>query len=298
MKNAFGLEIYEIKDLFRDADVEKNIYHTLFSVLNHLGISSSKSENVIDKCFEQAKNYDVISNYERETHKILKEAGLIYKIPQKLQGRSLQIFFQIKKYLINGIVLDLGCGNGKVGKLISLNGNKVVLSDIYKNPDIEDTGLEFRGFEPGNDVPAVENEFDNCLALTVFHHSDDPLTTINEIYRITRNNGRVIVIESVYGVNGSQLPDEQKLKTGSYTSLNYEQQRMVNIFFDHFYNRLINYTEDASKKANVPYNFNTPEGWKNIFEENGFNQEQVIHLGVDQPIVPEYHTLHILNIVK
>lgn len=298
MKNAFGLEVYEIKHLFRDSTVEKNIYDTLSSVLSDLGVSSEESGKVIKKCFALGKNYDTLSNYESKAHRVLREAGIVDKIPRKLLTRSVQIFFQIKKHQIDGSILDLGCGDGKVGKLLANNGHKVVLADIYKNPHIDKTGLEFRGFEQENGVPAKENEFDNCLALTVFHHSDDPLNTIKEIYRVTRNNGRVVVIESIYGVDGSQLSEEEKQKTESYTSLSYEQQRLVNIFFDHFYNRLINYNEDPSKKANVPYNFNTPEGWKEIFEENGFKQEQVIHLGVDQSIVPEYHTLHVLKVIK
>ena len=39
---------------------------------------------------------------------------------------------------------------------------------------------------------------------------------------------------------------------------------------------------------------------KNAFglEVYEIKQEQVIHLGVDQFIVPEYHTLHVLKVIK
>ena len=75
-----------------------------------------------------------------------------------------------------------------------------------------------------------------------------------------------------------------------------EQQRRVNIFFDHFYNRVIHYSTDPNSKVNVPYNFNTPERWKKEFADAGLEEEKVVHLGVDQPTVPEYHTLHVLRV--
>ena len=75
---------------------------------------------------------------------------------------------------------------------------------------------------------------------------------------------------------------------------------MVSNFFQSLSNFQDSKTQgiNNSIKANIPFNFNTPDGWKMIFEDNGFKQEKVIHLGVDQPIVPEYHTLHILRVDK
>jgi len=74
-----------------------------------------------------------------------------------------------------------------------------------------------------------------------------------------------------------------------------EQQRKVNIFFDHFYNRVLHYSKDAKTKVNIPFNFNAPNNWEKIFAKCGLKQETIIHLGLDQPTVPEYHTLHILR---
>lgn len=298
MKNAFGLKIHEIKDVFKDDDVEKYIRGTLASVLKHLGISQKKSTQIIAECVALAKSYNSVSEYELKAHQILDNEGVTQEIPKKLSGRANIIYSQIKPYLIKGSVLDFGCGDGKVGVLCAKDGHEVILTDVYKHPFVDNTGLEFKLFEQGSRTPMNSNEYDNTLVLTVFHHSDDPIKTLKESYRVTRPNGRVLVIESVYGVTGKELSiDGRKIAKG-YLSLSQEQQRTANIFFDHFYNRVIHYSADAKTKVNVPFNFNTPNEWKTIFEKEGFRQEKVIHLGIDQPTVPEYHTLHVLKKLK
>jgi hypothetical protein len=93
--------------------------------------------------------------------------------------------------------------------------------------------------------------------------------------RVTKKGGRVIVIESVYGVDGKELPEVIGEKIKNYLSLSPEQQRKVNIFFDHFYNRVLHYSKDAKTKVNMPSNFKTLGNWEKIFVENGLKQEKL-----------------------
>ena len=109
------------------------------------------------------------------------------------------------------------------------------------------------------------------------------MVVLREARRVTNSEGRIIVLESVYGVK-------------SYGNLNNEHQRLVNIFFDHFYNRIIHYSNFKENKVNVPFNFRTPEYWNSIFKKEKLTVKKTIHLRFDQPVVPEYHTLHILKI--
>lgn len=132
----------------------------------------------------------------------------------------------------------------------------------------------------------------------MLHHSDDPVHTLKEAHRVTKAGGRVIVIESVFGPDARVLDKSQRLDAKEYLGLNASEQRLANVFFDHFYNRVIHYSENPQEKVNVPYHFNTPAAWKQLFEKNGFRQIHVQHLGVDQPAVPEYHTLHVLEVLK
>ena len=296
--NAFGLRIPGIKEVFSDHTVHEYIANTIGKVLGHLGISAQESDTLRRQCMDNAQSFELISDYESGTHKILDQAAVTQEIPKKLVGRADQIFQQIRPYLLPGSILDLGSGDGRVGELCAKSGHEVLLTDVYKNQNIENTGLEFRLFQQGEPVPVEDDSFDNTLALTVYHHSSDPLNTIRESFRVTKPNGRVLVIESVYGVTGYELSDREREKAKDYLSLSAEQQRTANVFFDHFYNRVIHYSDNPGTKVNVPFNFNTPEGWGKIFENEGFIQEAVIHLGTDQPTVPEYHTLHVLRKIK
>jgi SAM-dependent methyltransferase len=140
---------------------------------------------------------------------------------------------------------------------------------------IPETGLTFKLFRQGEKAPLRDGEFSNVLALTVFHHSSNPVESVVDVARVARAGGRVIVVESVFGVDGKQLSLEMQTKVAGYVALSGEQQRKVNVFFDHFYNRILHYSADAAMKVNVPFNFNTPDGWRQVFLQNGLVQEEV-----------------------
>lgn len=282
--NAFGKEIPEIKDIFRDEKVKRYIEQRLTRVLNYLEIGSA--DKVVDRVIEAAQNYKRVSEYEYNIHKLFDQRRIIQRIPIKLSSRAQLIFSQVAKDLTGHHVLDLGCGDGKVGELIEKQGRRVVLADVYENGNISNINLPFVLIKQTDKLPFDDDLFDTTLLLTVLHHSDKPRKVIAETKRVTRKGGRIIVIESVYGIPGYSK------------NLSEEQQRLANVFFDHFYNRIIHYSEFEENKVNVPFNFQTPKAWKKFFEENGLRQKKVVSLGFDQPTVPEYHTMHVLEVTK
>ncbi len=284
MKNAFNQKIPEIKELFTDVKVETHIRDTLRSVLSYLEISDS--EEVIGYTLNKAKSYKSLAEYEKSVHQLFDKKRITQGIPVKLGNRAKLMFNQIKDYVKGHQVLDLGCGDGKVGELISKQGRQVVLADVYRNGNISNLSLPFIQIKQKGKIPFDDNMFDTSLLLTVLHHSDDPSQVLSETKRVTKEDGSIIVIESVYGV---------KKYSGNLTE---EQQRLVNIFFDHFYNRVIHYSEFKENKVNVPFNFQTPEAWKKFFAKHGLVQKKLVHLGFDQKTVPEYHTLHVLQVKK
>jgi SAM-dependent methyltransferase len=298
VKNAFGLPIYEIKDLLADREIEAVIHTMCRVVFRYLGISDKKSDADMVECLHFACTYRNVTEYEQSAHTVLARKGIAKAIPEKLTERACIMHGQIKPYLIAGSVLDLGCGDARLAKLLAQDGFTLQLADIYQNSNVANVSLPFKLLKQGEAIPFDDNQFDNTLLITVLHHSNNPMQVLHDACRVTRANGRVIVTESVYGVNGQELSPAQRVQGQQYLALTPEQQRRVNIFFDHFYNRVIHYTDDPTQKVNVPYNFNTPEMWKQLFEQTGLKQERIVHLGVDQPAVPEYHTLHVLTTIK
>ncbi|MBS3167953.1 class I SAM-dependent methyltransferase [Candidatus Woesearchaeota archaeon] len=283
-KNSFGKNIPEIKKLFKDFEIENYIRKTLISVLNYLEIEDS--ESVVEFAIKEAKSYDKLENYERKVHQLFDQKRITQGIPVKLGNRANLIFNQIKNFIQGHQILDLGCGDGKVGELIAKsNSRQVILADVYRNGNISNLELPFVLINQKGKIPFYDNMFDTTLLLTVLHHSDNPVEVIKEAVRVTKNSGKIIVIESVYGVD-------------KYDNLNEEQQRLVNIFFDHFYNRVIHFSEFEENKVNVPFNFQTPQSWKKFFAEHKAIENKMVELGFDQKVVPEYHTLHILEVKK
>ena len=282
--NAFGMQIPEIREIAAMPKVEAYLRKRLGGVLNHLEISDA--EAVVSEVIKEAKGYAKISDYELSVHKLFNGRRITQRIPSKLGNRAELIFSQVKSHLTGHHVLDLGCGDGKVGSLISKQGREVVLADVYENGGISNLGLPFVQIKQAGNVPFDDSLFDTTLLLTVLHHSDNPLEVLREAKRVTKDKGRVLVIESVYGVPGYSK------------NLSVEETRLANIFFDHFYNRIIHYSQALDNKVNVPFNFHTPLAWKKLFEANNLVQLKVEHLGFDQPAVPEYHTLHVLEVRK
>jgi SAM-dependent methyltransferase len=297
MQNAFGLPIPTIKEIIIDLNVKSTVSGMLLDVLTYLDLPSSKAKTLIDQCLQAAKDYSELEAYEEAAHNILSAEQVVQRIPQKLTERAALMYSQIAPYLLPGNLLDYGCGDGQVSELIIKKGTCTCanLTDVYEHGYIKATGLPFKLFTQGGKAPFSDAEFSNVLALTVFHHSSNPVESIKDVSRVTKQGGRVIVVESVYGVDGKQLPPDMQQKIAEYLSLSAEQQRIVNVFFDHFYNRILFYNPNPGTKVNVPFNFNTPENWKSLFAQEGLEQEHIVHLGLDQPLAPEYHTLHVLR---
>ncbi|MBI5392227.1 methyltransferase domain-containing protein [Candidatus Woesearchaeota archaeon] len=253
----------------------------LVSVLDYLNIPDSKENASIIVTLAALNDLD---QYEIAGRQLLEQIGVIERIPQKLTARTEITYRQIRKYLVGNSVLDLGCGDGNIGKILASRDNlEVALADVYKHDNIRNIGLFFYRIATNGIIP-TNRQYDASLLLTVLHHANNPIKTLQEAKRVTKKDGRIIVIESVYGIQDSS----------PFGQLSQEEQRLANIFFDHFYNRIVHYSEEKEHKVNVPFNFNTPEQWKSIFKLYGLEEIAYETLGIDQPIVPEYHTLHVL----
>lgn len=299
MQNAFGYEIPPIKEIVTDGSVKETVAAMLTDVLTYLGLPQVKAQSIVNQCLEAASSYKTLEEYEEQANKIINAENITQKIPDRLTIRATLKANYIMPYLLDGNMLDYGCGDGQVSQIIAENkGIAATLTDVYQHKNVKDTGLPFKMFKQGEKAPFADAEFSNVLAITVFHHSSNPAQSIKDVARITKPGGRVIVVESVFGVDGKQLPPKEQQKIAGYIHLSAEQQRLLNVFFDHFYNRILFYSPNPETKVNVPFNFNTPDNWKQIFDQNGLKQEEVVHLGLDQQIAPEYHTLHILRKLK
>ncbi|MGE3724342.1 MAG: class I SAM-dependent methyltransferase [Candidatus Sericytochromatia bacterium] len=98
-------------------------------------------------------------------------------------------------------VLDIGCGNGYVLSKYAQEGANVTGIDITETAiDLCKKRFDFMNLngvfqvENAESLPFEDNTFDCVCSMGVLHHTPNPTKAIEEIYRILKPNGRLIVM--------------------------------------------------------------------------------------------------------
>lgn len=199
--------------------------------------------------------------------------SFIDAIGPKLVGRGQIIFKQIEPHLrdMGGKdILDFGAGSG------------VVTAEVRSKVSQRTVGIDVRPYGDGiiqydgRHAPFADHSFDCIIVTNVFHHEKNNQQCLDEVHRLLRPGGKLIVIETV--PTGST--EEEARQDLGRTSL-----------IDFTYNRLFNYADIP-----VPGTFETANGWTRRFAESGFDKPEVVeHLGFDQEIVPDWHVLYVMR---
>ena len=173
--------------------------------------------------------------------------------------RGKRSFEKVKDYIRGEKILDLGAGDGLLALEIKEQlGKEVVLVDVV---DYNYTNLPLKIYNPEDTVPLADKEVDTTILFVVLHHTNNPEHLLKEAARVTKK--RLVILE------GSMEDDDT---------------RVTNSFMDWFYNRIM---RDAD--INIPLNFLNLEGWEEILKKYGFSVIETKYIGIDEPIVPEYH---------
>ena len=118
-------------------------------------------------------------------------------------------------------LLDLGCGPGIVTAAIAPNVKEVVAYDL--TPEMldkarkrcQEAGLKNVRFELGGaeDLPFEEESFDGVVTRLTIHHFLDPRRVMDEVVRVTRRNGKVVVLDVVSSENEGEATLHNALET-------------------------------------------------------------------------------------
>jgi ubiquinone/menaquinone biosynthesis C-methylase UbiE len=130
-------------------------------------------------------------------------------------------------------VLDVGCGDGKIDKLIMEKNNVDICGvDVLLR---DTTYIPVKQYN-GSTLPYNDNEFDTIIFIDVLHHTESPFSILKEAKRVAKNN---IIIKD-------------HLKEGLFANCTLK-------FMDYFGN--------AHYGVNLPYNYLDKKTWDRYFSE-------------------------------
>ena len=104
-----------------------------------------------------------------------------------------EVIGRVSKKYFQGHLLDIGCGEMQYKKLIE---SKVKLSS-YTGVDIENPiyqkEIKPDVFWDGKTIPLEDNSFESAILIEVLEHVPEPQTVLNEIARVLKVEGKLLI---------------------------------------------------------------------------------------------------------
>ena len=117
---------------------------------------------------------------------------------EKGYKKNMPLLLQYVDVKPDDIILDIGGNTGKITDLYSGNGKKIfVLEPEHKNLQFGIKHRKHIGFVEGEAgrIPFPSKHFDKIVILLSFHHILDQDTALQEIKRVLKESGRLIMLE-------------------------------------------------------------------------------------------------------
>jgi SAM-dependent methyltransferase len=136
----------------------------------------------------------------------------------------------------NSKVLDVGCGDGRLARLIAERRPDISIRGIDVRP--RDDAVMLVDMFDGKSIPYGEDSFDVVMFVDVLHHAAQPVTLLREAGRVARH---AIIIKD-------------HLAEGS---------------LDYLTLRIMDWVGNARHGVALPYNYWSIAKWHRVFDEIG-----------------------------
>ena len=169
------------------------------------------------------------------------ELGLFKSLEKKWALRRAEVKRKrLLPFLSSGqSVLEVGAGNGALTKLLGLDGLEMVPLDIADKSLFKEMNVTVYD---GNVFPFSDKQFDACQLITMLHHTTNAEELVRKAKRVSN---RIIIMEDIY-----ESPFQKYLTWFTDSLVNWE-------FYGH------------------PHTNRTDAEWKEIFQRNGLELENV-----------------------
>ncbi|OIO26735.1 hypothetical protein AUJ14_01180 [Candidatus Micrarchaeota archaeon CG1_02_55_22] len=176
--------------------------------------------------------------------------------------------------LVNGRVLDFGCGSGLLAREPASRGLCVHALDLYDSRAPEAAGLTFTAFD-GSALPFRDGEFDCVLAMQVLHHLP-PQKIAPVLCELGRVAKRVVIGEDCYrlGEEGLLGRGERLQAFGRLSELDQFRYLML---MDYFGNVVVK----GAAQMPLPYSFKTARQWRAAFKASGLALQKTVVAGFE-----------------
>ncbi len=112
-----------------------------------------------------------------------------------------------------GDLVDIGCGQGRILKLLASRAHRAVGVDIdsdarrYARAELLLAGIPNGSLRKGDmyALPFADGEFDTAILDDVLADAERPSEALGETVRILRDSGRLLVLQSLRGLQASEL---------------------------------------------------------------------------------------------
>jgi len=135
--------------------------------------------------------------------------------------KTFKQLFKLGDFKITDRVLDLGGGSGRIAKFFVGKVQEIVVVDASKGMILQckkQTGINCVLGKAGN-ISFSDNCFDKVIIIDAFHHFQDQQIASQEIKRVLKENGKVIIKEVNFGRFGNWLVEKMEMIFGAKSKI-------------------------------------------------------------------------------
>lgn len=190
--------IFDEKKFIYEYLVQENNYYSIlkdFLVIPKNKFILNKRDDICYDCFTEV----AVDNKKQSLNEFYSNSDTVKKINESRVELFTEVLSKIEHELIDGKMIDVGCGTGEFLSIVKRNTNLTDLYGIdfseeainYCKKNIE--GVNFNVCNIYKLNQSINQEFENVICMEVLEHLQHYDEILTNLFKIVSNNGRLII---------------------------------------------------------------------------------------------------------